>query len=288
MDGLYCECLTPCTRSATLIIRPYYDAFELPAEDVDECLELCGRAIVISSWLAAVTRRELSRFKEFICWLKHGIILITPISGFAIEIFSHHTETIIANPSNDTHPSPRHDILEVNSYLMSGLVVSSIDKWFMGPVPRFSSRDLGVLGDKEDLSAVIERAKKVANDPSQIDFQTVRRGSRFARPLLLSLETQNVKQNDLSHLDRNLDALIQELTVRCHRLFARASAAATRSAAVSYRAGSVANQAESTWPSSFQTKEDFVFRERIINNANEVSDSDQIGNGPAKWGRLGR
>jgi FtsH-binding integral membrane protein len=89
MDGLYCERLTPFTRSATLIIRPYYDAFELPAEDVDECLELCGRAIVISSWLAAVTRRELSRFKEFICWLKHGIILISPVSGFAIEIFSH-------------------------------------------------------------------------------------------------------------------------------------------------------------------------------------------------------
>ena len=27
--------------------------------------------------------------------------------------------------------------MEVNDYLMSGLVVSPIDKWFMGPVPRF-------------------------------------------------------------------------------------------------------------------------------------------------------
>jgi Anaphase-promoting complex, cyclosome, subunit 4 len=52
--------------------RPQYAVFDLPAEDVEDCLELAGRAIVISSWLAAVARRELFRFKEFICWLKYG------------------------------------------------------------------------------------------------------------------------------------------------------------------------------------------------------------------------
>jgi anaphase-promoting complex subunit 4 len=57
---------------------------------------------------------------------------------------------------------------------MSGLVVSSIDKWFMGPVPQFSSRDIGVLGDKQELSAVLERAKKMANDPAQMSWQSVR------------------------------------------------------------------------------------------------------------------
>ena len=43
------------------------------------------------------------------------------------------------NVNNDAyvHPPPRYDIPEVSVYLASGLVVSAIDKWFMGPVPRF-------------------------------------------------------------------------------------------------------------------------------------------------------
>lgn len=44
------------------------------------------------------------------------------------------------------------------------------------------------------------------------------------------------KQNiyrDISHLDRNLDALIQELAMRCQRAFTHASGAPCRSAVVS-------------------------------------------------------
>jgi anaphase-promoting complex subunit 4 len=40
-------------------------------------------------------------------------------------------------------------------------------------------------------------------------------------------------RKDLSHLDRNLDALVQEVAIRCQRIFARAAAAASRSAIVS-------------------------------------------------------
>lgn len=53
-------------------------------------------------------------------------------------------------------------------------MVSSIDKWFMGPVPQFSSRDIGVLGDKQELCALLERAKKIANDPTQMKWESVR------------------------------------------------------------------------------------------------------------------
>lgn len=56
---------------------------------------------------------------------------------------------------------------------MSGLVVSSIDKWFMGPIPQFSPEDLGVPGDKQDLQSAIKRAQIVANDPAQMAWQTV-------------------------------------------------------------------------------------------------------------------
>jgi hypothetical protein len=82
----------------------------------------------------------------------------------AIRVNDSHrcAETAIANPTNDSHPAPRHDILEVNNYFMSGLVVSSIDKWFMGPVPRFPVHDMGLTGEKQDLSATLERSRKAA------------------------------------------------------------------------------------------------------------------------------
>lgn len=84
-----------------------------------------------------------------------------------------HSETAVANPTNETHPVSRHDILEVNNYFMSGLVVSSIDKWFMGPVPRFFPRDLGVSGAQQALSTALERARNVADDPAQMAWQLV-------------------------------------------------------------------------------------------------------------------
>jgi hypothetical protein len=75
----------------------------------------------------------------------------------------------------------------------------------------------------------------------------------------------------VNHLDRNLDVLVQELTIRCHRLFVRASGAATRSAVARYCPGSVASQAEGTRPLGSQTNRDLVVRERIMKDKNEVS-----------------
>lgn len=56
---------------------------------------------------------------------------------------------------------------------MSGLVVSSIDQWFMGAVPQFSSRDLGIPGDDQTLLDVLTRAHLLANDPAQMSWQAV-------------------------------------------------------------------------------------------------------------------
>ena len=53
--------------------RPQFSPFELVEEDIKVCLDLAGRAIVISGWLAAVARRELARFKEFISFIRHGM-----------------------------------------------------------------------------------------------------------------------------------------------------------------------------------------------------------------------
>jgi hypothetical protein len=56
---------------------------------------------------------------------------------------------------------------------MTGLVVSSIDKWFMGPVPQFTPRDLGVPTGRQNLTEVLKRARSVVKNPAQMAWQDV-------------------------------------------------------------------------------------------------------------------
>ncbi|KAF7784333.1 hypothetical protein Agabi119p4_498 [Agaricus bisporus var. burnettii] len=177
-------------------LLPQYRAFELSYDHISSILDFATRGVICASWLSVTARREFTRFREFISWLRF--------------------EITNANPTNESHAIPRHDILEVNAYLMSGLVVSSIDKWFIGPVPKFTPRDLGIpVEDTRPFKLVLEQIHNVAGNPEQLDWQAD--GTR----------------RDLSHLDRNLDSLIQELASRCQLIFARAGAAASRSASVS-------------------------------------------------------
>jgi anaphase-promoting complex subunit 4 len=79
-----------------------------------------------------------------------------------------------ANSPNDGNLS-RHDILEVNNYFINGLGTSSIDKWFIGPVPQFQAVDLGILEHGNgSLADILERARAIASDPSQMTWQIVR------------------------------------------------------------------------------------------------------------------
>ncbi|KAJ3575641.1 hypothetical protein NP233_g977 [Leucocoprinus birnbaumii] len=178
-------------------LLPQYRIFELSFDDISSTLDSATRGVTCASWLSVMARKEFTRFREFISWLRF--------------------EIANANPSNEAHAIiPRHDILEVNAYLTSGLVVSSIDKWFIGPVPQFTPRDLGIpTEDTRPINLVLEQIRNVAGDPARLDWQA------------------NGIRKDLSHLDRNLDALVQELALRCQRIFARAAAAASRSAIVS-------------------------------------------------------
>ena len=56
-------------------------------------------------------------------------------------------------------PRPQHDILEVNEYLTSSLVVSPIDKWFMGPVARINREGLGVPSENVNIKTAIAKAR---------------------------------------------------------------------------------------------------------------------------------
>ncbi|KAI9454006.1 anaphase-promoting complex, cyclosome, subunit 4-domain-containing protein [Russula earlei] len=171
-----------------------YEACKLKKDDIIQAMEMTSRAIFSASWLSSTARRELSRFKEFMKWLR-----------FEIANASH-----VADPQS--HNQPRHDILEVNEYLTAGLMKSKIDAWFSGGVPSFSPQDLGVPHDNQNLSAAIERARSALLDPSQTAW------------------AHTVGHRKLSHLDKNLHSLIKDLAGQCQGIFARAASATARAA----------------------------------------------------------
>ena len=78
-------------------------------------------------------------------------------------------------PDSQVHIQPRYDIMQANEYMMFGLAESVLDKWFSGPAPKFSLEELGSVGEGTGgLTEVMDRARKVANDPAGIEWQHVR------------------------------------------------------------------------------------------------------------------
>ncbi|KAL5495217.1 hypothetical protein ACEPAI_680 [Sanghuangporus weigelae] len=171
------------------LLPDLYGKYEFSTEEVDECLALAGRTIVLAAWLAATARQELNRFAEFQGFLRY--------------------ETNRLNAADAT-PIPRHDIMEVNEYLMSGLVVSSIDKWFVGPAPQFSLDSIAPASSTMDLRSSIDRAREFAADPANLTWPPITR------------------KKDLSHLDRNLDVLVHALAEKCQKIYDRAAKAVAK------------------------------------------------------------
>lgn len=145
----------------------------MSSEEATFCVELAGRGVLIASWLAAVCRTELFCFREFISWLRFGKVPLFYIEGILLKM-DFVLEINNVNSPNDGS-NPRHDILEVNNYLINGLGNSSIDKWFTGPVPQFQAADLGILENwRGSLAEVLEKARTVASEPSEMIWQIVR------------------------------------------------------------------------------------------------------------------
>ena len=91
-------------------------------------------------------------------------------------------------------PPSRHDPLDVNDYLMSGLVVSSIDKWFMGPVPQFSLEDLGVPPIRDLASSLKASREALANPKDNFVWPPVSRS--------ISLTTSRTDPKPISSVAR--------------------------------------------------------------------------------------
>ncbi|KAH9486913.1 hypothetical protein JR316_0000979 [Psilocybe cubensis] len=207
-----------------------FSSFELSAHDITYCLDMASRGIIIASWLAAVSRRELLRFREFISWLRYEV-------------------TNLNNTSNEVNVI-QHDILEVNNYFIAGLEESPVDQWFTGPLPQFRLVDLGFAEFQNGpLGQALEHAHSVAANASQMAWQ------------------KTFPQRDLSGVDRNLEALIQELGNCCERVFHHASAAASRSAVVSFDPLSKPKREPETMPVPEQPL-GFPFRERSVLSEN--------------------
>jgi hypothetical protein len=68
-------------------------------------------------------------------------------------------------------------------------------------------------------------------------------------------------------VERNLDALVQELATRCQRIFTRAAGAATRSAVIKARSGASLTRALDARLSDYP----LIIRERVVGGGNEVS-----------------
>ena len=91
--------------------------------------------------------------------------------------------------------------------------------------------------------------------------------------MIVDVPVQNIPRKDLSHLDRNLDALIEELANRCQRIFFQAAGAASRCAVVSFDSSLHAErlpEEERLTESSLA----FPFRERTIRNEVNAADLD--------------
>ncbi|KAH7930991.1 hypothetical protein BV22DRAFT_1027754 [Leucogyrophana mollusca] len=211
---------------------PHFVLFELDLDEVNGCLASARRGIFIATWLASKASQELGSFKHFLAFLK--------------------SEAATANITAE-RITPGYDILEVNNYLMCGLVTSEVDSWFTGPLPQFHLESLGVPGHDQALDSVLQQAQIALQDPSQTAWKPTITSAQF------------------SHLDRNLNALIQELASRCQRVFAQASQAAARSAVTSTDGGAIPPQVVACRPASEATDRPLV-RQRIIGDKRDKNE----------------
>lgn len=198
------------------------------------CLHLVERGIFVSAWLAAEARKELRTFKQFLNFLRY--------------------EMTVANMSGESQAFLDYDILEVNNYLMSGLMDSQVDRWFTGSAPQFNSGELCTSQTPKSLGEALGLAHAALQDPSQTAWQS------------------SVMRIELSDLDRNLDALVQELATRCQQVFEQASPATARFATVSVGGGgAVLTKAKELSPAPENNC--LFIHQRVICDDNEPNDS---------------
>ncbi|KZV77722.1 hypothetical protein PENSPDRAFT_12612 [Peniophora sp. CONT] len=167
-----------------------YALFQFNSEELRECLDMVAQVITAASWLTSVARRELARFKEFMRWLRFEINNVSAQDGHVLQ--------------------PRHDFLEVSSYICHGLIDSPIDKWFSGEPPTTLVPE--PPANETNLEEIMRTARGALSDPNEIKL------NRRVRPYNLGKE------------GRNMHVLLLELADKCSTLFKHAANGTARSA----------------------------------------------------------
>ncbi|KAG9000900.1 hypothetical protein FRB93_012505 [Tulasnella sp. JGI-2019a] len=182
-----------------------YSAYQFDTSEVDECLALCHRTIELVEWLSKASLEEFERFHEFMKWTK-------------VE-----TSRVTDGQVGDLR-APTYDPLEVSDYLENGLLHSSLDKWFVGPMPKLNPSEVHP-SPPSTMGEMMNEMRKVIEIASSPDF--VAGGARI--PVMngttSSYETRIAR---LEKLDRNLIALTSQLITKCEKIFKRASGATGR------------------------------------------------------------
>ncbi|KAG8875903.1 hypothetical protein FRB97_004639 [Tulasnella sp. 331] len=178
-----------------------YSTYEFITSEIDDSLGLCHRTIELAEWLSKASLEEFERFHEFMKWTK-------------VE-----TSRVTDNVVGDLR-APTYDPLEVSDYLENGLLQSSLDRWFTGPLPMLNPSEVhpappSTMGEMmSEMRKVIEAAN---NGPDSL-----------AGGAHLSGMNYETRISRLEKLDRNLLALTGQLITNCERIFRRASEATGR------------------------------------------------------------
>jgi len=73
------------TKLIAVTLRPQqYGHCEWQEEDIADCLRLASINIILASWLSAKARTELSRFKNFIKWLRYGNLFLDELISYLL------------------------------------------------------------------------------------------------------------------------------------------------------------------------------------------------------------
>lgn len=178
-----------------------YGVYQFDEAQIDYCLSLVNKAIVLCAWLAATARDQLWRFKEFKLWLQYGeasgvcmmMLLLTRAESHRL-----HTDDVKIRPLS-------WDILEVNRYLVDGLNGCELDRWFEGDrVPSVTPDEIRAPPMRKTLAQAMKETREAIDKPRPPPWEAPK------------------PPGDISGLDRNVDQLVQEIARVGQRVFGHA------------------------------------------------------------------
>ncbi|KAG8951639.1 hypothetical protein FRC04_005927 [Tulasnella sp. 424] len=228
-----------------------YAAYMFSRAEIDESLALCHRAIELSEWLSKTAEIEFERFHEFMRWMKAE------------------TSRVTDGVVGDLRP-PTYDPLEVSEYLDHGLLSSSLDKWFLGPMPQLNPSEAVRPSIPRSMADLLAEVNTVVDEEGEDPWRPSQ--SSFDSPFPPGLSQVHAPLEDL---DRNLLALANELAVKCAAVFDRAAGATGRQAIVECSAKSASPKSSrlSMTPPPVPSEESkILFRDRLIIGSSDDGD----------------